>query len=121
MIKKLTRKTFSLFKNLEENVQAIKDIDHSVSITLGPTGKNGISSLMGTNEKLGPELKIITSGSKLIKILEFPQTSANVIVELIQQAASRTFEVSLEMVQQLQFFSCQFITVNITKILIEWI
>ena len=39
MIKKLTRKTFSLFKNLEENVQAIKDIDHSVSITLGPTVK----------------------------------------------------------------------------------
>ena len=75
MAKKLTRKTFSLFKNLEENVQAIKDIDHAVSITLGPTGKNAISTLMGTNKKAGPELKIMTSGSKLIKVLEFPQNN----------------------------------------------
>ena len=117
MIKKLTRKTFSLFKNLEENVQAIKDIDHSVSITLGPTGKTAVSSLMGTNEKLGPELKIITSGSKLIKILEFPQTSANVIVELIQQAASRTFSISGDGSTTTIIFSCQLLKTSLKFLL----
>ena len=117
MAKKLTRKTFSLFKNLEENVQAIKDIDHAVSITLGPTGKNAISTLMGTNKKLGPELKIMTSGSKLIKVLEFPQNSANVIVELIQQAASRTFSISGDGSTTTIIFSCQLLKTSLKFLL----
>lgn len=117
MVKKITKKTFSLFKDLEENVQAIKNIDAAVSITLGPTGKNGIATLQGTNEKIGPELKIVTSGSKLIKILEFPQQSANVIVELIQQAAARTFNVSGDGSTTTIIFSCQLLKTSLKFLL----
>ena len=46
--------------------------------------------LIDTNKKL--ELKIITSWFKtLLKALEFSTTSANVILELIQQAATKDF------------------------------
>ena len=72
-------KNFALLDNLEENLKAIKDIDDSVKITLGPTGKNGIVTIFDTNKKL--ELKVITSGSALIKALEFSTSSANVILE----------------------------------------
>jgi chaperonin GroEL (HSP60 family) len=34
---------FSLFEQLEDNIKTIEEIDNSVKITLGPTGKNGIS------------------------------------------------------------------------------
>ena len=76
-------KNFALLDNLEENLQAINDIDDSVKITLGPTGKNGILTIFDNNKKL--ELKVITSGSALIKALEFSTNSANVILELIRQ------------------------------------
>ena len=49
-------KNFALLDNLEENLKAIKDIDDSVKITLGPTGKNGIVTIFDTNKKL--ELKV---------------------------------------------------------------
>ena len=51
-------KNFALLDNLEENLQAINDIDDSVKITLGPTGKNGILTIFDNNKKL--ELKVIT-------------------------------------------------------------
>ncbi len=35
------RKNFSLFKDLDENLKTIEDIDDCIKITLGPTGKNG--------------------------------------------------------------------------------
>ena len=46
------RKNFSLFKDLDENLKTIEDIDDCIKITLGPTGKNGLIS----NQK--KELKI---------------------------------------------------------------
>ena len=55
------RKNFSLFRNLQENINALNDIDDCIKITLGPTGKTGIVA----NKK--NELKFITSGSLLIK------------------------------------------------------
>jgi chaperonin GroEL len=82
------RRNFSLFRNLEENIQAIKDIDDSVKITLGPTGKNGIVC------NLKGELKFLTSGSLLVKSLEFPSQSANILLKLIEQASVKTFNVS---------------------------
>ena len=85
---KEVRKNFSLFRNLEENIQAINDIDDSIKITLGPTGKNGIVA----DEK--NSLKFITTGSLLIKSLQFPSSSANVILKLFEQAASKTFSIS---------------------------
>eukprot|EP01038_Epipyxis_sp_PR26KG_P020356 gene20356-28824_t len=66
----------------------MEDIDSSVKITLGPTGKNGILA----NEK--SELKFITSGSFLLKSLEFPESSSNVILKLLEQASVKSFNVS---------------------------
>ena len=82
------RQNFSLFRDLEENIKAINDIDDSVKITLGPTGKNGIFS----NKK--GQLNFITSGSSLIKSLEFENPSANIILKLIEQASVKTFTLS---------------------------
>jgi len=84
----MVRKKFSLFEQLDINIKALEDIDNSIKITLGPTGKNGIV----TNEK--GELNFITTGSLLIKSLEFTENSANVILKLFEQAASKTFNIS---------------------------
>ena len=82
------RKNFSLFRNLEENIEALNNIDDCIKITLGPTGKTGVVS----NAK--SELKFITTGSLLIKSLEFPSSSANVILKLFEQAAVKTYSIS---------------------------
>ena len=82
------RKNFSLFRNLQENVNALNNIDDCIKITLGPTGKTGLIA----NEK--NELKFLTTGSLLIKSLEFPSSSANVILKLFEQASSKTYKIS---------------------------
>ena len=84
----MTKKKFSLFTELETNIQTLNDIDNSIKITLGPTGKNGIV----TNEK--GDLNFITSGSILLKSLEFPKSSSNVILKLFEQASNKTFSIS---------------------------
>jgi chaperonin GroEL len=82
------KKTFSLFEELTTNVQTINDIDNGIKITLGPTGKNGIVS----DEK--GNLKFITSGSLLMKSLDFPSASGNIILKLLEQASAKTFNIS---------------------------
>nr|YP_009545215.1 chaperonin GroEL [Synura uvella]AYO28369.1 chaperonin GroEL [Synura uvella] len=82
------KKKFSLFEQLENNIQAIEDINSSIKITLGPTGKNGIICNKQGN------LKIITTGSILLNSLEFQSNSANVILKLFQQASSKTSTIS---------------------------
>jgi chaperonin GroEL len=82
------KKTFSLFDELTTNVQTINDIDNGIKITLGPTGKNGIVSDQKGN------LKFITSGSLLMKSLDFPTASGNIILKLLEQASSKTFSIS---------------------------
>ena len=77
-------KKFSLFENIEINLKTISDIDNSIKITLGPTGKNGIVS----NSK--NEIKFITTGALLLKSLEFETSSSNVILKLLEQAAVKT-------------------------------
>lgn len=84
----MLKKKFSLFTELETNIKAIDDIDNSIKITLGPTGKNGIIS----NKK--GELTFLSSGSLLLKALEFPQSSANVILKLFEQAGTKSFNIS---------------------------
>jgi chaperonin GroEL (HSP60 family) len=37
------RKNFSLFEQLSQNIKTIEEIDDCIRITLGPTGKNGIT------------------------------------------------------------------------------
>ena len=73
------KKKFSLFEELDQNLKVIEDIDDCIKITLGPTGKNGIIA----NEK--QEIKFITSGSLLIKSLEFSTNAGNVILKLLEQ------------------------------------
>jgi chaperonin GroEL (HSP60 family) len=66
------KKKFSLFNELTQNIKTIEDIDNCIKISLGPTGKNGLLC----NAK--KELKFLTSGSLLIKSLEFERKSSNI-------------------------------------------
>ena len=84
----MSKKKFSLFKELETNIKTIDDIDNSIKITLGPTGKNGISSNMKG------DITFLTSGSLLLKSLEFENSSSNVILKLLEQAATKSFSIS---------------------------
>ena len=97
------KKKFSLFEELENNIQTINEIDDCIKITLGPTGKNGIVS----NEKA--EIKFITTGALLLKSLEFPQSSSNVILKLLEQASAKTYSVSGDGSTTTTLLSCQFL------------
>ena len=97
------KKKFSLFEQLENNIKTINEIDDCIKITLGPTGKNGMVS----NEK--SELKFITTGSILLKSLEFPQSSSNVILKLLEQASAKTYNVSGDGSTTTTLLSCQFL------------
>jgi len=79
---------FSLFYQLNKNLKTINDIDNTIKISLGPTGKNGITS----NEK--GKIKIITNGSLLIKALDFNNRNSNIILKLLEQASSKTALIS---------------------------
>jgi chaperonin GroEL len=92
---------FSLFEELEINLKAIEDIDNCIKITLGPTGKNAIVS----NEK--GELTFINTGSNLLKSLSFENKSANIILQLIEQAATKTYKTSGDGSTTTILFSCQ--------------
>ena len=105
------RKNFALLENLDENFQAINDIDDAVKISLGPTGKNGILAVFDTSTKF--DLKVITSGSALIKALSFDSASANVILELVRQAAVKTFTTSGDGSTTTILFSCQLLKTSL--------
>lgn len=79
---------FSLFYQLNKNIKTIDEIDNAIKISLGPTGKNGITS----NEK--GEIKIITNGSLLVKSLNFNDQNSNIILKLLEQASSKTVNIS---------------------------
>ena len=102
---------FALLENLDENFQAINDIDDAVKISLGPTGKNGILAVFDTSKKF--DLKVITSGSALIKALSFDSASANVILELVRQAAVKTFTTSGDGSTTTILFSCQLLKTSL--------
>jgi len=95
------KKKFSLFEELETNIETINEIDDCIKITLGPTGKNGIVS----NEK--GEIKFITSGSILLNSLEFKKNSSNVILKLLEQASAKTYKVSGDGSTTTTLISCQ--------------
>lgn len=96
----MAKKKFSLFEQLETNINALNDIDNSIKITLGPTGKNGIVS----NEK--GEITFISTGSLLMKSLEFKENSANVLLKLFEQASSKAFSISGDGSTTTILFSC---------------
>jgi len=84
------KKKFSLFEQLDITLQTLADIDDSIKITLGPTGKNGIIA----NQK--GELSFISTGLLLLKSLEFENKSSNVILKLLEQASAKTFNISAD-------------------------
>jgi chaperonin GroEL len=95
-------KKFSLFDELANNLNTIEDIDNSIKITLGPTGKNAIL----LNKK--NELKFLTSGSMLIKSLEFPSDlKGNILLKLLDQASIKTYNISGDGSTTTILFSCQ--------------
>jgi chaperonin GroEL len=77
-------KKFSLFSQLTNQNETLEKIDECIKITLGPTGKNGI--VLNKNQTLN----FITSGSNLLKALEFSTYSGNVLIKLFEQAALKT-------------------------------
>jgi chaperonin GroEL len=95
------RKNFSLFEQLNQNIKTIEEIDDCIRITLGPTGKNGITC----NEK--GDLKFLTNGSLLIKSLDFPTSSGNVILKLLEQASIKASKISGDGSTTTILLSCQ--------------
>jgi chaperonin GroEL len=98
---------FSLFNELSTNLDTIQNIDNCIKITLGPTGKNGIIS----NKK--SELKFITSGSLLIKGLEFEKSSSNVLLKLLEQASLKTYSVAGDGSTTTILLSCQLLKTSL--------
>lgn len=82
------KKAFSLFTNIDQNFKIIDDIDDSIKITLGPTGKTGI---LATKDG---DLKFLTSGSLLIKSLEMESSWGNILIKLFEQASLKTSSIS---------------------------
>jgi chaperonin GroEL len=101
------KKKFSLFEEFTTNLETINDIDKCIKITLGPTGKNGIIADPKGN------LNFITSGSLLMKSLEFPTSAGNVILKLLEQAANKTYSISGDGSTTTILFSCQLLVTSL--------
>lgn len=92
---------FSLFGNLKNNLRTLEEIDQCIKISLGPIGKTAIFF----NQK--KELKFLTSGSLLIRALEFPTTSSMILLKLIEQASVKTHQISGDGSTTTLLFVCQ--------------
>jgi chaperonin GroEL len=101
------KKKFSLFEQFNTNIETINDIDSCIKITLGPTGKNGIVADSKGN------LTFITSGSLLMKSLDFPTSAGNVILKLLEQAANKTYSISGDGSTTTVLFSCQLLITSL--------
>ena len=97
----MAKQKFSLFQELETNIQTIEDIDNCIKITLGPTGKNAIIA----NDK--GNLTIVNNGSSILKSLEFEKHSSNILLKLLEQAATKTFSTSGDGSTTTILFSCE--------------
>lgn len=97
----MVKQKFSLFEELETNIQAIDEIDNCIKITLGPTGKNTIVA----NEK--GNIKIVNNGSTVLKSLGFEKESANILLKLFEQASTKTFTTSGDGSTTTVLLSCQ--------------
>ena len=92
---------FSLFGNVKNNLRTLEEIDQCIKISLGPIGKTAIFF----NQK--KELKFLTSGSLLIRALEFSTSSANILLKLIEQASVKTNQISGDGSTTTLLFVCQ--------------
>ena len=95
------KKSFSLFQNLSITLETLDIISNCIKITLGPNGKNGISA------SIKNELKYLTSGSLLIKALEFPTHSSNILLKLIEQGSIKTALISSDGSTTTLLFTCE--------------
>jgi chaperonin GroEL len=95
------KKKFSLFEQFNTNLTTINAIDDCIKIALGPTGKNGIVADQKGN------LTFLTSGSLLLKSLEFSESSGNVILKLLEQAANKTYIISGDGSTTTALLACQ--------------
>ena len=77
------------------------DIDDSIKIILGPTGKTGISINRAFN------LNFLTNGASLIEFLEFEEQSAEVLRKSFEQSAAKTFKISGDGSTTTLLFCCQ--------------
>ena len=98
---------FSLFDQIETNIETLENIDDSVKITLGPTGKTGIS----INRAF--KLNFLTNGASLIEFLEFEEQSAEVLRKLFEQSAAKTFKISGDGSTTTLLFCCQLLKSSI--------
>ena len=98
------KKNFSLFDQLASNLKTIDEIDKCIKITLGPTGKTAIAyeKTLKTDN-----LQVITTGSLLMKGLDFPNKAGNIILKLIEQASVKAFKVSGDGSTTTILFACQ--------------
>lgn len=100
-------KKFSLFEQLNINLETINKIDNCIKITLGPTGKNGIVLDKKNN------LTFITSGSLLMKSLEFSNHASNIILKLFEQAANKSYTISGDGSTTTILFCCQLLITSL--------
>jgi len=100
----MKKTNFSLFETSQNNLnEVLEKIYNCIKITIGPTGKNGMVSV---NKR---SLKILTNGSFLMKHLEFPQFSGNVLAKLLEQASLKTAQVSGDGSTTTLLFTCEFL------------
>jgi chaperonin GroEL len=104
-------KKFSLLSQFERNLNTLEAIYDSIKITLGPTGKNGIFLTKNS------ELKFLTSGSILLKALEFSDSSSNVLLRLFEQASLKTFYTSGDGSTTTTLFNCQLLKFSLKFII----
>lgn len=95
------KKKFSLFNELSKNLQTIEDIDCCIKISLGPIGKVG---MLCTKKK---EIKILSTGSSLIKSLDFKTYAATLLLRLLEQASIKTQKISGDGSATTVLFTCQ--------------
>lgn len=103
----MIKKKFSLFDNINQNLESIENIDNSIKIGLGPTGKNGIYAPLKT------DLQFLTSGFSFIKNLELKSTSGTVLLKLFEQAASKTSVIAGDGSTTTILFCCQLLNTSL--------
>lgn len=81
-------KTFSFFHDLKTNLDTLDIITNSTKVILGPNAKNVLVS----NEK--KELTFLEHGLSILKSLKFTTKNSNTILQLIEQAAAKTYSAS---------------------------
>lgn len=81
-------KTFSFFRDLKINLKTLDIIKNCTKIILGPFSK----SILVSNEK--KELAFLENGLSILKSLKFEAQNSNTILQLIEQAAAKTYNTS---------------------------